>query len=171
MYSLVDWTEPGYFCTTYLFLFTTLLSDELIEHSSKLLVDLLHLVDMAGNFVHSFHGNYRRAENNIVSFELLWPYAFAHVVKIILSFQSALWPGLTIQVVVLLTVWVCEWVELLQQKGIFQHSLDGFDQVWLQGGRVLLLRVALIQEGLEIRIGFGWNDQLRTLTATLSDNL
>lgn len=159
MYSFVDRTEPGHFCPTYLFLFTTLLSDELIEHGSKLLMDLLHLIDVAGNFVHGFHGNYRQAENNIVSIEMLWPYAFAHVVKMILSSQSALWPGLTIQVVVLLTVWVCEWVELLQQKGILQHPLDGFDQVWLQGGRVLLLGVALIQEGLEIRIGFGWNDQ------------
>lgn len=63
--------------------------------------------------------------------------------------------GRTIQMVVLLTVRVRERVELPQQEGILQHPLDGFDQVRLQGGRVLLLGVALLQEGLEIWIGFG----------------
>lgn len=48
-------------------------------------------------------------------------------VKMITSAQSAMGPALTIQVVVLLAVWVCERVELLQQQGIFQHPLDGFD--------------------------------------------
>ncbi|KAF3847466.1 hypothetical protein F7725_020494, partial [Dissostichus mawsoni] len=59
-------TEPGHVFPTYLFLFTTLLSDKQIEHSSKLLMDLLHLVDMAGNFVHGFHGNCRQTENNMI---------------------------------------------------------------------------------------------------------
>lgn len=43
--------------SSYLFFFTTLLEDELIKDGSKLLMDLLHLVDVAGNFVHRFHGN------------------------------------------------------------------------------------------------------------------
>ena len=63
--------------------------------------------------------------------------------------------GLTVQVVVLLAVWVCERIQFLEQEGILQHPLDGFDQVGFQGGGVLLLGVALFQEGLEIGIGFG----------------
>lgn len=158
MFFLLDRIEPGHFCPAYLFLFTILLDNELIKHCSKLLMDLLHLVDVAGNFVHGFHGNYRWAEN--IRVELLWPYTFTHIVPCQNdSIFSALWPCLTIQVVVLLTVWVCKRVELLQQEGVLQHPLDGFDKVWLQGVRVLLFGVALIQEGLEIGIGFGWNDQ------------
>lgn len=71
MYCLDDRTEPGHVFPTDLFLLTTLLSDKQIEHSSKLLVDLLHLVDMTGNFVHGFHGNCRQTENNMVSVELV----------------------------------------------------------------------------------------------------
>lgn len=41
----------------YLFFFSTLFKNELIKHGSKLLVDLLHLIDVAGHFVHRFHGN------------------------------------------------------------------------------------------------------------------
>jgi len=64
-------TEPSRFSPTYLFLVTTLLRDEQIEHCSELLVDLLHLVDVAGNFVHGFHGNCRQAGNDMVRVELL----------------------------------------------------------------------------------------------------
>lgn len=62
----------------------------------------------------------------------------------------------TVQVVVLLAVRVSEGVELLQQQGVLQNSLDGFDQVRLQGGRVLLSGVSLGQEGLETGVGFRW---------------
>lgn len=58
--------------------------------------------------------------------------------------------------VVLLAVRVSEGVELLQQQRVLQNPLDGFDQVRLQGGRVLLSGVSLGQEGLEIRVGFRW---------------
>lgn len=57
MFTSVGRTEPSQFCPMYLFLFTGLLSDELIKHGSELLVDLLHLIDVAGDFVHGFHGN------------------------------------------------------------------------------------------------------------------
>lgn len=65
----------------------------------------------------------------------------------------------TIQVVVLLAVRVSEGVELLQQQRVFQNSLDGFDQVRLQGGRVLLSGVSLSQESLEIGVGFCWKSR------------
>lgn len=61
----------------------------------------------------------------------------------------------TIQVVVLLAVGVSEGVELLQQQRVLQNPLDGFDQVRLQSGRMLLAGVPLGQEGLELGIGFG----------------
>lgn len=41
----------------YLFLFTALLGDELVKHGSILLVDLLHLINVAGNLVHGFDSN------------------------------------------------------------------------------------------------------------------
>lgn len=56
----------------------------------------------------------------------------------------------------LLAVRVSEGVELLQQQRVLQNPLDGFDQVRLQGGRMLLPGVSLGQEGLEIRVGFRW---------------
>ncbi|TNN75101.1 hypothetical protein EYF80_014674 [Liparis tanakae] len=59
-------TEPRRFSPTYLFLVPALLRDEQIEHRSELLVDLLHLVDVAGNFVHGFHGNCRQAGNDMI---------------------------------------------------------------------------------------------------------
>lgn len=65
----------------------------------------------------------------------------------------------TIQVVVLLAVRVGEGVELLQQQRVFQNPLDGFDQVRLQGGRVLLSGVSLGQEGLELGVGFCWKSR------------
>lgn len=65
----------------------------------------------------------------------------------------------TIQVVVLLAVGVSEGVELLQQQRVLQDSLDGFDQVRLQSGRMLLSGVSLGQEGLEIGVGFCWKSR------------
>lgn len=65
----------------------------------------------------------------------------------------------TIQVVVLLAVRVSQGVELLQQQRVLQNSLDGFDQVRLQSGRVLLSGVPLGQEGLEIGVGFRWKSR------------
>lgn len=65
----------------------------------------------------------------------------------------------TVQVVVLLAVRVGEGVELLQQQRVFQNPLDGFDQVRLQGGRVLLSGVSLGQEGLELGVGFCWKSR------------
>lgn len=56
----------------------------------------------------------------------------------------------------LLAVRVSERVELLQQQRVLQDSLDGFDQVGLQSGRMLLSGVPLGQEGLEIGVGFCW---------------
>lgn len=41
----------------YLFFICSLFIDELVEHSSVLLVKLLHLVDMTRNFVHGLHCN------------------------------------------------------------------------------------------------------------------
>lgn len=65
----------------------------------------------------------------------------------------------TIQVVVLFAVRVSEGVELLQQQRVLQNSLDGFDQVRLQSGRMLLSGVSLGQEGLEIGVGFCWKSR------------
>lgn len=128
-------TPDGKQVCSYLFFFTTLLEDELIKDGSKLLVDLLHLVDVAGNFVHRFHGNCGQTAQF-----LQWD------VTGLTMFQPCptLEPAPTIQVVMLLTVWVCEWVKLLKQEGVLQYPLDGFDQVGLQRGRVLLFGVALI---------------------------
>lgn len=54
-----------------------------------------------------------------------------------------------------LAVRVRERMELSQQQGILENPLDGFDQVRLQRVGVLLLGVALIQEGFEGWIIFG----------------
>lgn len=59
----------------------------------------------------------------------------------------------------LLAVRVSEGVELLQQQRVLQDSLDGFDQVRLQSGRMLLSGVSLSQEGLEVRVGFRWKSR------------
>lgn len=45
------------FVHVYLFLFTALLRDELVKHCSILLMDLLHLINVAGNLVHGFDSN------------------------------------------------------------------------------------------------------------------
>ena len=58
--------------------------------------------------------------------------------------------------VVLLALGVGEGVELPEQQGVLQDPLDGLDKVGLQGVRVLLLGVTLIQEGLEVCVRFGW---------------
>lgn len=51
--------------------------------------------------------------------------------------------------VVLLAVRVGERVQFSQQQRVLQHSLDGFDKVRLQRGRMLLFGVALVQKSLE----------------------
>lgn len=64
----VKWTQIQFICVSfnwwytenispYLFFFATLLKNKLIKDGSKLLVDLLHLIDVAGHFVHRFHGD------------------------------------------------------------------------------------------------------------------
>lgn len=49
--------------------------------------------------------------------------------------------GLTVQVVVLLALRVRQSKKLLQQERVLQDPLDGFDEVRLECGRMLLLRV------------------------------
>lgn len=58
--------------------------------------------------------------------------------------------------VVLLAVGVCERVQFSQEQRVFQHSLDWFDQVRLQRGRMLLFGVALVQKRLEGCVCFCW---------------
>lgn len=43
--------------------------------------------------------------------------------------------------VVLLALGVCQGEELLQQQRVLEDPLDGFDEVRLKGGGVLLFRV------------------------------
>lgn len=66
---------------------------------------------------------------------------------------------LTVQVVVFLTLRVREGVQLLQQQGVLQDPLDGFDQVRLQRGWMLLSGVSLSQESLEIWVGLCWRSR------------
>ncbi len=51
----------------YLFLVRALLADELVKHGSILLVNLLHFIYVTGHFVHSFHRNYQKIRDLIVS--------------------------------------------------------------------------------------------------------
>lgn len=64
--------------------------------------------------------------------------------------------SLTCEVVVLLAVGVGERHQLPEQQGVLEHPLHRFNQVGLQGGRVLLGGVPGIQELLEGLIGLGW---------------
>ena len=66
---------------------------------------------------------------------------------------------LTVQVVVLLAVGVREREELSEQQRVLQDPLDGFDQVRLQSGRVLLSGVSLSQESFEIWIRLCWRSR------------
>lgn len=65
------------------------------------------------------------------------------------SFRRGLALRLTVQVIVFLAVRVREGVQFPQQEGILENPLDGLDQVRLQSVGVLLLGVALVQEGFE----------------------
>lgn len=56
--------------------------------------------------------------------------------------------------VVLLAVGVSQGVEFPQQQRVLQDPLDGFDQIRLQRGRVLLSGVPLSQESLEVWVCF-----------------
>lgn len=58
-----------------------------------------------------------------------------------------------------LTVHVSESKELLEQEGVFEYPLDGFDEVRLQGGGVLPPRVLGIQECLESSVCLGCKGQ------------
>ena len=80
--------------------------------------------------------------------------------------QTSGGPGLTVQVVVLLALCICQGEKLLQQKRVLEDPLDGLDEVRLQSGRVLLLRVLGIQERLESRVRLGW----KSLKNRLSGN-
>lgn len=55
----------------------------------------------------------------------------------------------TSEVVVLLAVSISEGDQLAEQQGVLEHSLHRFNQVGLQGGRVLLSGVPRIQEFLK----------------------
>lgn len=43
----------------YLFIMAAMLSNELIKHGAVILVDLLHLIDVAGHFLHGFQSLFR----------------------------------------------------------------------------------------------------------------
>lgn len=64
-------------------------------------------------------------------------------------------PPPTSEVIVLLAVGVSEGDQLPEQQGVLEHPLHRFNQVGLQGGRVLFVRVSRIQEFLEGLICFG----------------
>lgn len=53
------------------------------------------------------------------------------------------------------TVHISESKELLEQEGVLEYPLDGFDEVRLQGGGVLPARVLGVQERLESRVCLG----------------
>lgn len=71
-------------------------------------------------------------------------------------------PFLTGEVVVLLTVCVSEGDQLPEQQGVLEHPLHRFNQVGLQGGRVLLGGVPRIQEFLEGLICLSWKTKTNT---------
>lgn len=58
-----------------------------------------------------------------------------------------------------LTVHISESKELLEQQGVFEYPLDGFDEVRLQGGGVLPARVLRVQERLESSVCLGCKAQ------------
>lgn len=55
----------------YLFILASLLGNELIKHGAVILVDLLHLVDVAGHFFHGFQSLCRRQEHSMLNRDLL----------------------------------------------------------------------------------------------------
>jgi len=82
-----------------------------------------------------------------------------HTIQLYNSLSVKKWTGVicvTVQVVVFIAVWVGERVELPEQQWLLQDPLDGFDQVRLQSGGMLLSGVPLGQESLEIWVGFRW---------------
>lgn len=106
----------------YLFFISRLLADEQVENGSVLLMELLHLVDVARDFVHGLHRDCMKHKQLSVT-QLKMPATGGRVAT-----------PRTVQVVVLLTVGVGEGVELPQQQRVLQDPLDGFDQVRLQRG-------------------------------------
>jgi len=53
------------------------------------------------------------------------------------------------------TVYISQSKELLQQEGVFQYPLDGFDEVRLQSGGVLPPGILSIQKCLESSVCLG----------------
>lgn len=132
----------------YLLFISHLLADEQVENGSVLLVELLHLVDVTRNFVHRLHCDCTKDKQ-------------LTVMQLKRSATGRVATPRTVQVVVLFAVGVGERVELPQQQRVLQDPLDGFDQVRLQRGGVLLPGVPLRQEGLELWIGFGCRGEMR----------
>ena len=66
----------------------------------------------------------------------------------------------TCQVCVLGALGVGQRHQLSEQQRVLQDSLDGFDQVRLQGGRVLIGRIPRFQEVLEGRVRLGCKDDI-----------
>jgi len=60
-------------------------------------------------------------------------------------------------VLVLVRVRVRQILELGEEQGVFEDPLDRFDQVGLQGSRVLLLGVAGQQELLQRLVSLVWS--------------
>lgn len=147
----------------HLFIVPNLLGDELIKHRAVILVDLLHLVDVAGHFLHGLqglcgdeNGGKERGKNSPQTKNTqVCPNKFS-------------W--LTCKVVVLLAVTVGEGHQFPEQQGVLEHPLHRFDQVGLQGGGVLLGVVPGIQEFLEglIRLGCKTSAEPSTFVAAAS---
>lgn len=153
---------------------TSLLGNKLIEHGAVILVDLLHLVDVAGHLLHGFQGLCRHNRvltgpsrdrvywKNAKGYHLMFPHAINVTPKCRVSArpvfiaQRLIAHGLpTGEVVVFLAVAVGKGDQLPQQQGVLEHPLHWFNQVGLQGGRVLLGGVPGIEEFFEglIRLG------------------
>lgn len=123
-----------------------LLGDELIEDRAVILVDLLHLVDVAGHLLHGLQG--LCGDENVGDGGEKNPPKNTD--------QMCVFSPLTCEVVVLLAVAVGEGDQLPEQQGVLEHPLHRFDQVGLQGGGVLLGGVPGIQEFLKGLVGLGW---------------
>lgn len=118
----------------YLFLLTSLLCNELVEHGPKFFMNFLHFIDMTCNLVHGLDGHWKKTGRKRKGYlEALGGDAREG--------GGARGPGLTVQMVVLLALRVRQGEELLQQQRVLEDPLDGLDEVRLEGGRVLLFRV------------------------------
>lgn len=66
----------------------------------------------------------------------------------------------------LLAVAVGEGDELPEQQRVLEDPLHRFDQVGLQGGRVLLAEVPGVQELFEGAVGLGWEERKKKKKVT-----